>query len=557
MPPNWHVDPVSGLEWPRDPYCFDVMHRHADGVRGSVRYAWEINRLQFLQPMAALAAADNDRELAATVSRHVFSWIDDNPPYRGINWISGIELALRAVSLLIVDSLIGDMVFDSGQRRRLAQCLAAHGYWLDRFPSAHSSANNHVVAEAGGLYLLGLLAPDMAMAQRWARTGRAMLLREVERQFHDDGVGAEQSPTYGGMSLEWFLLCGLMGGHYGDPWPEDYWIRLEAAGDALRAITDAGGHHPRIGDDDEGSVFWLSHPGQSVVTGMLSALAAVRDRADLAPPVPVPLLSHAIYGAPPQPVPAPRGFRCFRSGGYSVSRYDDEDEECLVLFDHGPLGYLSIAAHGHADALSVWLHAGGRPLIIDAGTYRYSNTTADDWRGHFRSTVAHNTLSIEGGDSSIIAGSFNWSRKANTTLLDVQQDGETWSVEAEHDGYVDDYGYRHRRRVERLGPALYQIVDQLIGDGAPERVEIGFLMAPDLEVSSAAGGWVVSENGRRRLYLRHEGPLKGWVERGLEAPKRGWCSPAYGELTPASRLVFAGKMWDGAVAKFTLTTKFD
>ena len=32
----------------------------------------------------------------------------------------------------------------------------------------------------------------------------------------------------------------------------------------------------------------------------------------------------------------------------------------VLTFDHGPVGYLSIAAHGHADTLAVWLSI-GRP----------------------------------------------------------------------------------------------------------------------------------------------------------------------------------------------------
>ena len=556
-PPNWHVDPVSNSDWPRDLYCFDVEYRDGGGVRGSARHAWELNRLQFLQPMAALAALDDDDELAESVVGFVLSWMEDNPPFRGINWISGLELALRTISLLVIGSLIGDRAIRDDRRHRFMLSLATHGYWLNRFPSRHSSANNHLVAEAAALYLLGLLAPSIRPAAHWSATARETLLQEVERQFHDDGVGAEQSPTYAAFSLDLFLLCGTVGERLCDPWPDRFWQRLEAAGAFLRAISDSGGNQPRIGDDDEGCVFWLSRPHDSLVNGVLASLAAVRDVPALAPAAETAQFRQAMFGRPPPPVVPADGFHCYRSGGYSVSRFHDDGEECLLVADHGPLGFLSIAAHGHADTLAVWLHVGGRPLLIDAGTYDFAADEEAGWRGHFRGTVAHNTLSLAGEDSSVMTGPFNWSRKANATVLAVEQDADTWAVEAEHDGYVDSFGYRHRRRVERLGPALYQIVDQLVGNGGVERVEIGFLMAPGLQVASAAGGWLVSENGRRRLYMRHEGPLKGWVERGLLSSKRGWCSPSFGVLEPASRLVFAGKMWAGATARFIFTTRFD
>ena len=42
-----------------------------------------------------------------------------------------------------------------------------------------------------------------------------------------------------------------------------------------------------------------------------------------------------------------------------------------LVFDAGPLGYLGIAAHGHADALSVLLSVAGQPVLVDPGTYSY------------------------------------------------------------------------------------------------------------------------------------------------------------------------------------------
>ncbi|MBM3491653.1 MAG: hypothetical protein FJX68_14660 [Alphaproteobacteria bacterium] len=107
--PDWHLDPVSGQHWPAQAYCFDVSYRHA-GSFGDVKFVWELGRLQYLQPLAALAHASHDAALAERVLAHVASWIAANPPYRGIHWCSGIELALRCVSLLIVASLLGPAI---------------------------------------------------------------------------------------------------------------------------------------------------------------------------------------------------------------------------------------------------------------------------------------------------------------------------------------------------------------------------------------------------------------------------------------------------------------
>src|SRR5207245_173758 len=97
----------------------------------------------------------------------------------------------------------------------------------------------------------------------------------------------------------------------------------------------------------------------------------------------------------------------FPAGGYYVLGSDlDQPAEVRVIADCGPLGYLSIAAHGHADALSFTLSIAGDEVLIDPGTYAYH--THSGWRAHFRGTAAHNTVRIDGVDQSVPAGNFLW-----------------------------------------------------------------------------------------------------------------------------------------------------
>ncbi|MBT4487236.1 MAG: alginate lyase family protein [Rhodospirillaceae bacterium] len=552
-PPDWHLDPSTQTAWPSQTYCFDISYRYAP-ERGDIKFVSELNRLQYLQPMAAVAALEDDEDLAELVVRHLESWIAAHRPYLGVAWISGIELALRVVSLLVVTTLIGERSFSAEFSQRLHLCLAAHGYWLARFPSRYSSANNHCIAEASGLYLLGSLVPTLRHAGAWKRKGKATLERELGLQFHDDGVGAEQSPTYGAFSLEWFLLCATVGGRAGDEWSNASWHRMVQAGHHLRAITDQNGNQPRIGDDDEGRVL-CSLPGpEAHVNTVLGYLAVVTERPDLAPPQVTPHLGQALFG---RPSPAQRRqfeYNSFPAGGYTAVREWREGEENLWVMDHGPLGYLSIAAHGHADTLSLWLHIAGRPVLVDAGTYLYHS--GGPWREHFRATTAHNTLSIMGVNSSTIAGAFNWSHKAQGRLLNTVVGTDHWLIEGEHDGYESLTGYHHRRRLERLGNDGVQLTDSLHGSGLEEPVEVGFLVAPGLEIHRDADGWLVTENGRRLLLIAHMGRLHGWVEDALEKPMRSWHSPSFGHRLPAKRLVFTGRMGAGDAAVFNFKTRF-
>jgi uncharacterized heparinase superfamily protein len=547
--PDWHLDPLSGQRWPADAYCFDAVVRHPTDGRDP-RYVRELGRLQYLQPIAALAAVSEDLDQVALCAAHIQDWIERNPPGRGVHWASGHDIALRAVSLIVVSTLIGER-FDAGLRRQILLALAQHGYWLARFPSLFAAADHRLVAEAGGLYLIGSLAPTLRPAPRWATLGRELLEHEILAQLQRDGGGAAQAPAVTAHLIDWLLLCGHVGQYLGRPFSAAFWERLTAAGAHLRALVDAGGNVPRIGEDGEDRLLFDPADGGELA-GVLGSLALAAGRPELAPPHVVPQLRHALTGVPaPAAQPAP-GVRHFPQGGLTAVRAVEDGIESLLVFDHGPVGLGPAAPQGHADTLSVWLHLDGRPVLVDAG----SGVRRGDavWRGHFRGTTAHNTLSINGEDSSLAAGPEDWLSTARCTVTQFNPDPERWAVEAEHDGFLAGYGYRHRRRVERGGPGLIVVTDQLIGSGGVERVEVGFLVAPDLSIVSSAGGWVIGDGRTRLLYIRHEGPLKGWVERGSESGRRGWHVAGYGRRAPAPRLVFAGKLWHGAVAKFTLST---
>jgi uncharacterized heparinase superfamily protein len=536
----WHLDPATGKTWPHDVYCFDIDYR-SERQLGDVKYVWEFNRLQHLQTVAALAAFDRDGDLADFCLAEIESWIDANRPFLGINWASGIELALRVVSLLIVLGLIGTDRAKPALRRKLRSCLAAHAYWLARYPSRHSSANNHLVAEAGALFLLGTLWPELGFS-REAQVSRALLIEQAEQQFHADGVGAEQSPTYSAFTLEWYLLCLVIGERAGRPFPTRVARRLAAAGTFLRAITDAGGHMPRIGDDDEGRVIATPSLKDDYPGAVIGCLAALLGKLELAPPVLRPCLRNLYFGFPAPFPNGPEGARLFAEGGYSVFRRAIAGHATLMIMDHGPLGHLSIAAHGHADALAVWLHIDDQPVLVDAGTYLYHS--GGEWRDCFRGTPLHNTLALDGGSSSRIAGPFNWGRRATSKLLAFKNaPGEAY-VRAVHDGYHSSHRLLHERHLtahERgftLRDALIADATEAPDDDQPPFVEISFLVHPDLDVRVDGARAVILRNGEPLLRISGGGTLGLELFKGCSSPPRGWYSERFGSIRPAPQLVF-------------------
>lgn len=542
--PLWHLDPVTGQHWPADRFCFDVGYR-GSATMGDVKYVWEFSRLQFLQPVALHARLSGDTAALAFVERAIAGWHAANPPFNGVGWSSGIELSLRAISLLVVTSLIGEQLSEP-TRTRIKEILYSHAFWLGRYPSRFSSANNHLVAEEAALFLIGATCPFVPQADRIASDAEAVLVREAGRQIYEDGVAAEQSPTYGALTSELVLLCAWVADQRGQPMPEPVRSRLTAFADWIHWLAEPDGLVPAIGDDDEGRVLTLGQAEPGYATSVAGAIAGFVGRADLVPPH-TPSLRNALV-APTAPAPRPEGTRSFSTGGYTVHRAMAGGRAVTLVVDHGPLGYLAIAAHGHADALAFTLTVDGKPLFVDPGTYLYHSGHA--WRDWFRNTRAHNSVAVEAAEQSIISGAFNWSHKAQARRDHLVE--TPFFLEASHDGYQKRFGVRHVRGFT-LNDHSLTLDDALLG-GAARDAELVLQLAADCTVAQDDDGAVTVLRGAHpvaRITFPPGGRIK--TARGEDRTDGGWLSPRFGAKIPATRLSWHGSIGaDGVKTRITL-----
>ncbi|CAL9412061.1 heparinase II/III domain-containing protein [Streptomyces sp. enrichment culture] len=206
--------------------------------------------------------------------------------------------------------------------------------------------------------------------------------------------------------------------------------------------------------------------------------------------------------------------------------------------DGGPHGFLSIAAHAHADALSVEVRHDGVDVLADPGTYCYHGQP--EWRRYFRSTLGHNTLELDGTDQSVSGGPFLWTRHARSRVLSVDTSGEEaarWC--AEHDGYGTSV---HRRRVElTYATRELRVVDEVSG---PRRaVRLAFHLGPAVTADLAGDRAVLTwarDGEDRSAVLDLPAALEWRAHRGESDPPLGWYSPGFGRREPATTLVGTG-----------------
>jgi hypothetical protein len=249
--------------------------------------------------------------------------------------------------------------------------------------------------------------------------------------------------------------------------------------------------------------------------------------------------AEAVPGSGPVTV----GSVAFPDGGYYLlGDAGPRADAVRMLVDAGPLGYLSIAAHGHADALALTLTVHGRDILVDPGTYLYHG--APEWRRHFRGTRAHNTLTVDGLDQSEWAGSFMWLRHARARCLHFDATAARDEFSAEHDGYrrLDD-PVTHRRDIVREG-RVFTITDGLECSGS-HAVEQWWHFSEDCEVAVEGTTLVAVNAGVNVRFALDQGFTAVEVYRGSESPPAGWVSRAYGARVPATSVCCRARI-DGA-----------
>lgn len=467
-----------------------------------IKYTWELNRHLHLVRLAQAWALTGDARWRASVAAQLGSWLAQCPPARGPNWRSSLELGIRLINWSLVWQLLRGQV-EADLRASWLASIRAHCSVIAARLSRHSSANNHLIGELAGLYVAACTWPCWPESARWRAQARRELEEQVQIQFHADGVHREQAFAYHVFCCDFLLLAGLLGQASAAPFSSAYWEVLQRA---LAFSSAAGRLAAQVGDADDG-VVWRLQAGRGRGAG--------------------PWLQHLFGSAPPAARPAQPAW-AFPDAGYYLFGAAGRVQG---MVDAGPLGYLAIAAHGHADALAVTLAIDGEPMLVDAGTYAY--WCAPRWRDYFRGTSAHNTLRVDGLDQSVGGGRFLWLSKAQVRVEAAPTSSTDFFLCASHDGYhrlADPV--QHRRSVRFSGHVL--VVQDRVHGRERHHSELFWHFAPQLDVRLVGQGASVTTD-RYRLVLEVScGTLT--LVRGADHPPLGWYATAYDVKTPCTVL---------------------
>ncbi len=552
-PIDWHKDYGSGK---RFPLRFGAGIDYRDSRKyGDVKNVWEINRHVHLVPLAQAYYVTGEEKWRDEVLEQLSHWIDANPYLIGINWCSALENALRLINWCWTYYFIAAVQPPpEAFCRRFFGSIYQHCCFINRRYSAYSSANNHLIGEAAGVFITTTLFPFLPGAEKFRNRAKRILEREIRLQFSPDGVNREQAVEYHCFSLELALLSYLVAERNDSPFSNEYRELLHKAFGFLAALySPQTGIVPQIGDSDNAVVLQLDESHTPHILSLLNTGAVLfsdetlkRTDATLDEKASWLLGGSAaretFESLNPHVASHVPDIISFEQGGYQVLNVRGNDSlDGKLIFDCGELGYGSLAAHGHADALSVVLLVEGNEILTDPGTYAYH--TERPWRDYFRSTAAHNTVEVAGEDQSVIGGAFLWLKEAHAHCIGRYRDAERLEVAGMHEGYMRlEQPVVHRRSVQwRHQHNLFRITDTLAAADT-STFTVHFHFHPDADVVKGdEKNKVLATKSGITTAIQFDASLEVTLHKGEETDAlQGWHSRVLGRKVPAWTVAAAG-----------------
>ncbi|HUK73296.1 MAG TPA: alginate lyase family protein [Streptosporangiaceae bacterium] len=409
-------------------------------------------------------AADPDRAAAREVFARLWrSWQETAVFGRGDAWLP-YPAALRAWSWC---GQYLDLVAGSNLEDRFVAELASHAGFLRRHLE-YDVGGNHLVKDLKALAGLAVFFADDQLLRQALRR----LVRQLAVQVLPDGGHYERAPAYHCQVLADLIdVAELVRAAGAEPV-----LELTAAIVRMRswlgAVLAPAGGVPLLND------------GYPIPAGLLAALVP-----DPPPAGPLHVLPNS-------------GLVRAVAGGWHL------------LADVGAPCPDELPAHAHADTLGCVAHVDGMPLLVETATSTYEHGPVREYE---RSTAAHNTVQVDGADSTEVWGAFRAGRRARVRDFAARTNADHIVVDAAHDGFRRLSGRPSHRRRWSLAATGLRVDDLVTGSGRHTAIARWHL-APGTVVRLAVGRAVAATaGGTFEVSVSSSCPLTLTVESGQVA----------------------------------------
>ncbi|MBI5945851.1 MAG: alginate lyase family protein [Chloroflexi bacterium] len=558
FPPNWNDVTLSDSEESL-PTSKEILrsrrtlpqndkNRHwsqiSDDSETDIKFTWEPNRFAFVYTLVRAHAATGDEKYPQAFWQLIQDWAKHNPPNTGANWKDGQEIALRLMAWTFgFYAFINSPSTTPERISQFALYVAAQAERINKnIAYAISTRSNHSVSEAFGLWLVGLLFPELKDAEKYFSTGRDLLEHEAVNQIFPDGSYSMYSLNYHRFILHIYLYAIQLGNLNKSPFSNHLLSSLSNSIAYLsRLIDPQTGQMPVYGSNDGALVLPLNNCdstdyrpllqlGSVTINGQRMFEAGEWDEdvfwlcgeqftakdAKDSKKEESDVLSLPKERKNPDDLRVLRGESSFPNGGTYILRGANSKAVIRCTdFQERP---------SHADQLHVDLWMGKHNIACDAGTYLYSGEGI--WRNGLARTSTHNTVTVDGKDQMTMVSRFTWTNWAKGNVF--EHTDNLW--QGGHDGYKP---VTHKRTVMALDGDRWLVIDEL-DSNEPHHYSLHWLLndAP-------------FEENKNSIHLKYEssvfkiqtgllnGEGKFSIVRADPNSTRGWRSKYYGHKEPA------------------------
>ena len=401
-------------------------------------------------------------------------------------------------------------------------------------PYAISTRSNHTISEGFGLYLAGVLFPELKSAELYRDQGRKILEQEAGSQILADGTYTMYSLNYQRFILHIYLYALRLAEVNAQPFPKATYQRVAVAIDFLYQIIDIpSGQMPEFGSNDGALVLPINSCSFSDYRPIIQSGNYLVNKSRLFESGPWDEDLFWMFGKESPEAPVENKLnqttQSFSDGGVYCLR-NTNSKAVLRCTDYKERP--SQADQLHVD---LWWH--GENIACDAGTFLYNG--AGVWRNGLAHTAVHNTVTVDQLDQMDKFSRFTWSNWAKGSVLQETNVSGIQVWQGQHDGYqrLND-PVSHIRTVLMLPDDRWLVLDKL--QGVQKHAFYLHWLINDFPFEQYPEENKIILWPETRKFLIQVGLLEGDAKfssvRASENATRGWRSRTYGNKEAAISL---------------------
>ena len=352
-----------------------------------------------------------------------------------------LENSIRLNHLIWYLQLYGDTL-DKKDKKFLTGFIVYLTRYCYYFIEKHLK-NNHTLIESKNLLIAGIIFQKLPVSKKWIKNGTKILQDCLSNQIDDCGVHIERSSMYQKVVLseliELEFIINVCENSISSKFKKILRKKIKLMTEYDSLITFRTGIYPMWGDgylDDRLIRFLpskLYNTNREKFWGNFIKIDAYKKNKD-------------------------KFSKIIRKSGYNIFSND----LIKLIFNSGrKFSNQNFAkGHLHSDLLGFVLYFKGEEVIINSGTYNYSNDSIK----YFRGTRGHNTIMIDGLEQHTFQNNKNSREVGNGYILSESKIDDDNIISSYHDGYKR-IGVKHERQIV-IDNNNFKIIDNVVGNSS-------------------------------------------------------------------------------------------